>query len=607
MIEYEEDFNPILDYWERIRHKPLLADIEKLKMEISEAEAKNKPSAFLLQKKAELEKLTEQRDAIDGELINVSDKVYRMYAELIRIMSDPESEWEYDANRANHAIEFIENYCKHSKGAKGGQPFILELWQKAFVAATFGIIHKISGLRKYNEVLLIVGRKNGKSTMAAAIALYMQLADGEPGAEVYCCASKKDQAKIIWLEAKRMVKKSPSLLKRDKPLVAELSADFNDSSLKPLGRDSDTLDGLNVYCATMDEIHAWKDDNLYDVIVDGTAARDEPLILITTTAGTIREHIYDRKYDEAKNMLDSFSDDNGFHNEHLLALIYELDNRKEWTVPDCWIKANPGLGTIKNEAALAEKVEKAKDNPSLVRNLLCKDFDLPETTVEAWLSYGEADNSATFDVAELKPRYGIGGVDLSSTTDLTAAKVLFMVPNDPILYQLSMYWIPEDLVEKRVREDKIPYDIWIQKGYMRTCPGNSNHPKYVTEWFREVQEEMDIYISWVGYDAWSAKYWVEEMQAVFGPESMIPVRQGKQTLSVPMKNLKAKLQAKQLNYNNNPIDRWCFYNTAVDIDKNDNIQPMKTSDPKRRIDGTAATLDAMVVLEDKMNDYMSMI
>ena len=181
------------------------------------------------------------------------------------------------------------------------------------------------------------------------------------------------------------------------------------------------------------------------------------------------------------------------------------------------------------------------------------------------------------------------------------------MPDDPNIYALSMYWIPEELVEKRVAEDKIPYDIWIEKGYVRTCPGNSNHPKYVTEWFKEVQEKYDICISWVGYDAWSAKYWVEEMKMEFGEMSMVSVIQGKKTLSSPMKNMKAKLQSNLINYNNNPVDRWCLCNTAVDVDKNDNIQPIKTSNQRRRIDGTAALLDAYVVYEEKMNDYLSLI
>ena len=297
-IKYQDDYNPIFEYWDQIKNKPLYAEIEKVRAEISELKTKqNVDTTFLQVREKALEKLLGERGKISltQRIVNVSWKVYRVYKEIVRFLNDPESEWEYSSAKANHALEFIENYCKHSKGKMGGKPFILELWEKALVAATFGIVHKVSGLRKYTEVILMVARKNGKSTLSAAIGLYMQLADGEPGAEVYALASKKDQAKIIWLEAKRMVKKSPVLLRRNKPLVAELVADFNDSFFKPLGRDSDTLDGLNVHCATMDEIHAWTDDNLYDVIFDGTSAREEPLILITTTAGTVREHIFDRK------------------------------------------------------------------------------------------------------------------------------------------------------------------------------------------------------------------------------------------------------------------------------------------------------------------------
>ena len=183
-----------------------------------------------------------------------STKVHKVYNELMRVINDPNSEWEYDNSKANHAIEFIENYTRHSKGKMGGKPFILELWQKALVGATFGMVHKIDGTRKYQEVVLIVARKNGKSVLASAIGLYLQIADGEPGAEIYAVATKKDQAKIIWLEAKRMVQKSPVLRKRIKPLVAEMTSAFNDSFFRPLGRDSDTLDGLNVHGALLDEI-----------------------------------------------------------------------------------------------------------------------------------------------------------------------------------------------------------------------------------------------------------------------------------------------------------------------------------------------------------------
>lgn len=538
---------------------------------------------------------------------HVCTKIINVYAELNRFINDPGSEWEYSDKKAYHAINFIQNFCKHSKGKLGGKPLMLELWQKALIAATFGIVHKIDGTRKYQEVLLIVARKNGKSTLAAAVGLYLQVADGEPGAEIYACATKRDQAKIIWLEAKRMVKKSPVLLKRIRPLVAEMIADFNDSFFKPLGADSDTLDGLNVHGALLDEIHAWKTKDLYDVIVDGTTARDEPLTFITTTAGVIRESIYDLKYDEAEQVINGYTDENGYKNERLLPIIYELNNRSEWVDSINYLKANPGLGTIKKVDQLEAKVSKAKQNPLLIKNLLCKDFNIRETSSEAWLPFEVILNKKTFNLLDLKPKYGIGGTDLSSTTDLTAAKVIFMVPGSNKIYVLQMYWLPEELLEKRVKEDKIPYDIWRDMGLLRTCEGNSVHPKYVTEWYLELMNEHGIYLPWCGYDSWSAKYWVEEMKGFFGDEAMIPVIQGKKTLSGPMKKLGADLESKLIIYNNNPIDKWCLSNTAIDVDKNDNIQPIKTSHQRKRIDGTAALLNAYVVLQDKMQDYLNMI
>lgn len=544
---------------------------------------------------------------INSNRKKVCKKTYKVYKELARIIYDPDSEWEYDFKKGNHALEFIENYCKHSKGSMGGKPFILELWEKALVAATFGIVHKIDGTRKYQEVMLIVARKNGKSTLAAAIGLYLQIADGEPGSEVYACATKKDQAKIIWLEAKRMVKKSPVLLKRIKPLVGELTSDYNDSFFKPLGRDSDGLDGLNVQGALLDEIHAWTDQNLYDVIVDGTTAREQPLVFITTTAGTIRESVYDLKYDEAERVINGFDDTNGYHNERFLPVIYELDNRKEWTEAENWYKPNPGLGTIKKIDQLENKVNKAKADSKLVRNLLCKDFNIRETSSEAWLTFEELNNPTTYDLSLLKPRYGIGGADLSSTTDLTCGTVIFMVPGDNTIYVKQMYFLPENLLEQRVAEDKIPYDIWRDQGYLRTVEGNKVHYKHVTEWFLEMQNECDIYIPWTGYDSWSAEYWVEEMKNYFGKDSMEPVIQGKKTLSGPMKNMGADLASKRINYNNNPILKWCLSNTAIETDKNLNIQPCKTNNQRRRIDGTASLLDAYVCMERHLEDYLSLI
>lgn len=550
--------------------------------------------------------ILEYYEKIDSGEEVVSDKVRRIYKKLAADVYDTESEWEYDPKKGNHIIEFIENFCKHSKGKWGGKAIDLELWQKAMLAASFGFVHKIDGLRKHQEVFLEVARKNGKSTIGSGIGLYLQVADNEPGAEVYAVATKKDQAKLVWMEAKRMVKKSPVLLKRIKPLVSEMVSEWNDSTFKPLGSDSETLDGLNVHGAMMDEIHAWKDKNLYDVVVDGTSAREQPMIFMITTAGTVRESVFDIKYTEAELLLNSLDSDEPI-NERFLPIIYELDKRDEWVDPSAWKKANPGLESIKRIDQLENKVNKAKANPLLVKNLLCKDFNIRETSSESWLTFEQINNPTKFDLSELNPSYGIGGVDLSSTTDLTAAKVIFMVRDREEIFVLQKYWLPEDLLEQRSKEDDIPYNRWNEIDLLRTTPGNSIHPKFVTQWFREVRDEFGIYLPWIGYDSWQAKYWVEEMESEFGAEAMIPVIQGKKTLSLPMKLLGADLAAKKIIYNNNPIDKWCLSNTAIEIDKNDNIQPVKTKQQRRRIDGTIALLNAYVVLQVKKNDYLNMI
>lgn len=551
--------------------------------------------------------ILEYWNKIQSGEIAVCNKIYQWYKYLAHRVNNP-SEYFYSPKRANHVIEFAENYCRVSKGMGAGRLVRLELWEKAHLAAVFGFID-INGNRQCRESILIVAKKNGKSLLGSIVGLYMMVGDGEPGPEVYAVATKKDQAKIIWTESKRMVRKSPVLLRRIKPLVSELSSEmFNDGTFKPLASDSDTLDGLNVHCVLMDEIHQWKNGkSLYDIMADGTSAREQPLVYITSTAGTIREDIYDQKYEEAERVINGLFDENGYHDVHLFPFIYELDNRKEWTEEECWIKANPSLGTIKKLETLKAKVDRAKGNQSQIKNLVCKEFNIKETSSESWLTFEQLDNRATFDVIKLKPRYGIGGCDLSSNIDLTNATMSFMVPDDETIYVMQMYWLPEDLLEQRVREDKIPYDKWLDQGLLRTCPGNKIHYKYVKEWYEEIYAKYDIYLFKCGYDAWSAKYFVEDMENTFGKTVMEAIRQGKQTLSGPMKSLGADLSKKRVNYNNNPITKWCLANTSVDIDKNDNIQPAKGHLGTRRIDGMAGLLNSYVSLCNHMEEYISLI
>ena len=543
---------------------------------------------------------------IESGKVAVSAKLRKTFEKIVSDLDDS-SEWFYSSARANHILEFAENFCKHSKGKWGGTAVRLELWEKAILATIFGFVD-IEGNRKYREAILIVGKKNGKSLLASIVGNYMLVADGEPGPEVYAVATKRDQAKIIWLEARRMVRKTPVLLKRVKCLVAEMLCDANDGTFKPLASDSDTLDGLNIHCGLMDEIHQWKNGKaLYDIIADGVTAREQPLIFMTSTAGTIREDIYDQKYDEACRVINGYFDPNGYKDEHFIAFIYELDARSEWTDPKAWQKANPGLGTIKNVKTLAAKVEKAKANPLLVKNLVCKEFNIRETSSEAWLPFDVLNNTATFDAAKLKPRYGIAGIDLSSTTDLTSAAVVFRVPNDSTLYVEQMYWLPAELLEQRVKEDKIPYDAWAEQGLLRLCEGNKIRYHDVVEWLLEVQNKKDIYIHKIGYDSWSATYMVDEIKDKFGESVPEAVIQGPKTFSGPMKTFAADLDAKLINYNNNPITKWNLANAAIQVDRNDNYSLVKTSNPRRRIDGVAALLDAYIVLERNLDEYMSII
>jgi len=545
-------------------------------------------------------------DEIQSGNILVSKKIYNTYKKVVHDIHNPDR-WHYDDVRAKHAIYFIEEYCRHSQGEMGGQKIVLELWQKAMISTIFGFIDN-DGYRKYRRAIWIVGKKNGKSLIASAVGLYMQIADGEMGPEIVSAATTREQAKKIWEAAKAMVMMSPALKRRIKPLTGELSSKaYNFGTFKPLSSDYNTLDGLNLHCVLLDELQQWKNGlGLYDILTRGVSARKQPLIFITTTAGTIREDIYDTIYDECEMIINGYDDPDGYKDERTIAFIYELDKRDEWLDEKNWVKANPGLGTIKNYDILKNEADKARENPLLVKNLLCKDFNIRETSTETWLTYEELNNTATYDLSKLKPRYGIGGVDLSSTTDLTNATVIFMVKDDPTIYVLQMYWLPEDLMEQKTKEDKIPYDIWKKQGLLETTPGNRVHYKFVTEWFLKVQNELDIYLPWIGYDSWSATYFVEEMATFFGKEAMEPVIQGKKTLSGPMKALGADLAAKKINYNNSPILKWNLSNVAVDVDKNGNIQPVK-SNQRRRIDGFAGLLNAYVTLERHYEEYTNLI
>lgn len=266
------------------------------------------------------------------------------------------------------------------------------------------------------------------------------------------------------------------------------------------------------------------------------------------------------------------------------------------------IKRIHGLGTIKNIKDLRDKVNRAKNNPSELTNLLCKDFNIRQNEQNNWLTFDVANNEATFDINNLYDNYAVAGVDLSSTTDLTCATLL--IYKNETKYVIQQYFIASERLEFKIKDDKIPYDIWEKRGLVTVCEGAKVDYSKVTEWFIQMKNEYEIAPLFIGYDPWNSSYWIDEMRS-FGFE-MVEVRQGAKTMSVPMKQLEADLIEKKVNYNNNPILKWCLCNTAVKRDENDNIRPVKSQKQRARIDGTVSLIIAYCVLFEKMNDYLSL-
>lgn len=529
----------------------------------------------------------------------VSKRVRRVYEKLVEDIHRAAGDYYFDQKKAERPIEFIERFCKHSKGEWAGRPVKLELFQKAYISALFGFIHRSTGYRRYRETLFYVARKNGKSTMLSGLALYCLIADNEPGAEVYSVASKKDQAKIIFDETLNMVKQSPDLLKVVKKRKSDLYFGLNFSKMQPLGKNSDTLDGLNSHLVIMDELHSIKDRNLYEVMKQSQSARRQPLMIMITTAGTIRECIFDDMYKYACGVADGTIEDGSF-----LPVLYELDSKKEWYDPMSWEKANPGLNRIKKLEDLVCKVERAKNSPRDLTGLLVKDFNVIQTVGTTWLTFDDIDNPETFDINQFRGYYAIGGADLSITTDLTCATLLFMDRSEK-RYVTQMYWLPADNFETRVHDEKIPYDKWLEAGQLRLCAGNSINYGDITAWFLEMVNDYEITPAWIYYDSYSAKYWVQEMEE--SGFNMVRCIQGAKTLSLPMQMLGADLQAKKVNYNNSSLLKWCMTNTGIQEDRNGNIVPVKAKNPKYRIDGLASLLDAYVGLYEHYNEYKDAI
>lgn len=541
-------------------------------------------------------------------------KMKQAASRIMRQLDNTDSLYPYhfrEEYAAKH-VDFIETFCRLPSG-RLGHPFRLELFQLAILSVIFGFVDA-DGARQYREVLWVMGRKNGKTSLASAIELDLLVNDDEGAPEVYNVATAHDQAAKGFNDAWRMVKTSSQLARHVRKRVSDLYCDLNMGSIRALSSNTNHLDGLDISGAIVDELAAMKNRDLYDLTIQGTSARRQPLVLEITTNGFVRDGIFDAQYAYATSWLEGRA--TGEKADHFLALIFELDEREEWEDEACWSKANPGLGTIKSIAALRQNVSKAKDDPTFLPTVLVKDFDLIENQAQAWLTWSELHCDATFDPNDGTFKYAVLGVDASDTTDLTAACLLMMRPHDKHIYAMHMAWIPLRALEQAEREgrrggrDGVPYDAWISRGLLRTCDTPIIDKRVVLDWVDEVQRDMGIYAVACGYDPWHMRDvpTVDAYESFFGKDNVNPVIQGAMTLSPAMKELRALYREDRIVDNANPIAEWCRSNVSIRTDINGNIQPdKKNQDPRNRIDAWAAECDAYVTLKNMSDDYEAMI
>lgn len=551
---------------------------------------------------------------LDGGLV-ACEKIVKL-CKILRPRFETETYkcWHYDPARAKRPIEFAERFCCQPEG-KPGQHIEMQPFQMFWQEVVFGWVDE-QGFRQFNEAFNVRGRKNGKSTEQACMGLYMLTKDGEGAPQCYSAANSKPQSSLLYGSMLRMVSQSPALRRRlHKGTIPNRDEDgliyrANGGYFTPLSSQTRNQDGLNVHFAAIDEVAAVTNRDIYDLLKQATSARDQPLIVEITTNGFERDNFFDSQYDYASRWLDGKVED-----DHFLPVIYELDDRSEWSDEDMWVKANPGIDVIKKREALRGYVNKAKQDPSFLPTVMTKDFDLPENRASAWLSFEQAVNRETFDWREMGFRYCIIGYDASDTIDLTSAQALMMRPGDPKIYEMSMYWIPEMQLEKyrtsglRKQRDNVPYDRWIEEGLVRTCPGNTIDHRVVFEWMQELRDEFDVYPFAMGYDPWHLQddSWKDTARQFVGKNRAEQVRFGAQTLSIPMKEIKEVYAAKSIVDNDNPVNQWCRMNVGVMTDTNDNIKPVKANGPTGRIDGWAAEICAYVCLKRHWEDYMASI
>jgi phage terminase large subunit-like protein len=492
----------------------------------------------------------------------------------------------YNKAIADTAISFI-GCLKHTKGEWYGQPFELIDWQEQIIRDIFGIM-KPNGYRQFNTAYIEIAKKQGKSELAAAIALLLTCGDYEHGGEVYGCASDRQQASIVFDVAVDMVEQCPALKARIKPVLSQKRLIYKPlgSFYQVLSAEAYTKHGLNVHGVVFDELHAQPGRQLYDVMTHGSGdARKQPLYFLITTAGNDRHSICYEVHQKAKDILSGRKIDRTFY-----PVIYGADEEEDWTDPKVWAKANPSLGITVDIEKLHAACESARHNPAeenLFRQLRLNQWvkqSVRWMPMEKWDACGYAVNPA-----RLQGRPCYGGLDLSSTTDITAFVLVFPPWDDDDKYTvLPFFWIPEDNVDTRVRRDHVPYDIWRQQGYLQTTEGNVVHYGYIEQFIETLGTQYDI--REIAFDRWGAIQMTQNLEGL--GFTVVPFGQGFKDMSPPTKELMKLTLEQKLDHGGQPVLRWMMDNVTVRTDPAGNIKADKEKSTEK-IDGAIATIMAL--------------
>lgn len=535
--------------------------------------------------------------------INIPKRVKKQYKALLPIIRGEDPRWYYNEKLANKPIEFGERFCRQSKDEWRGQPIKYLLWQKAALSAIYGIVERGTDLRKHQRVFILVGKKNGKTTMVAPIALYETARKGN---EVYSAANALQQSRIIWTEAANMLEQSPqlkSMLKKRQYDIKNIRKD-GFSVFMPLANTPNLLDGKLPKVVILDEVHELYQD-LYDILYNGQISVRDPLFLMLTTKGYVREGLFDSEYKNSCDIIDGVIED-----ERKLSLLYELDNPADWLNEDNWEQANPSIGTIMTYEALRNTVRTALDKPQSLNAVKVKHFNLGGISGDAYFEYDDINNEATFDLKKYKGYDAIGGFDLSLTNDLTSyTTVLYDDKRREFLVD-TMFWISSDFYSKVIQDARMGnvWRAWVDNGYIRVAGVNSIDHKEIVRYVNDMVNKYRLVYRWIYYDAYAARYLVSDMNDEGYKEGVCLIRchQGSKTLSVPFQRLDAELRAKRINYNNNPVMKWCLTNVAVEEDtRNKNLLPCKAGhNSMRKIDGFATLLNAFVGVTDHYNEFV---